>query len=48
MGNEIFQIKPVLKYRWLYLLKYEPIKLDHIKVKFDFCQAAHIFGKQMV
>ena len=55
--NEIFQIKPVLNSPLLYLLtslgckSITPsnwIHLNPIKVKFDFCQSAHIFGKQPV
>ena len=57
IGYEIFQIKPVLKYRCLYLLKslgcksMTPSNWIHVnpmKVKFDFCQSAHIFGELAV
>ena len=57
MGNEIFQIKPDLNSPCLCLLtglgckSMTPsnwIHLNPIKVEFDFCQSAHIFGKQPV
>ena len=57
LGNEIFQIKPVLSSPWLYLLtsigykRMTPsnwIHLNPIKVKFDLWQSAHIFGKEPV
>ena len=57
MGVEIFQIKPALNSPRIYLLTSLGCKsmtpsnwkhLNPIKVKFVFCQSAHILGKQPV